>query len=504
MFQPGTVIGLKLPSPISFDVKLLTDPSNSASYDLQGDFTVFVEAELFYQALITASDSDPADVRSRHAFDFDQPIALPVSKKKAHVFKGRVHAVRCCKNSAFSVTLRSLKGAPISPPPAPRPLPEYDIKEEIGTAFDVTESTWSLPLVSLTGNEDCIVAEPLSEPGPLAYLRKVETPGLAKFCEDRKFLSPTLHSDQTALGQLFPDPSDAAGLLLISGETGCGKTTFLNGLLLQYWRKHIQSPKPRRRPHMVVIGDPVETSFYSRPGPFNPGRNDSSAHCQMVLGDHRLFDLTERVLGVDTPSVEEALRDALRETPSVVVVSELRREEDFLAALDFAGTGHLVLSTSHNTSLVDTMSKLMRVSRARTPGDRAMLAQRLHGLVHLIPHRQEFQFSPGERKGKPFHGGKLPLQANVPLVWRANAAGVRNFVSEGLSSLYPRSPRENFDKVPVLGRAWFVERLKNLHLESNNKTSAWAPLIEKPKDGELVDPFEAFKKSMLALDLHSY
>lgn len=493
-------ISLKPGYPIAFESEPLNGHPPSWSIKTKEDFTIFVKAPDFYRALRRALKHWPDDLEERHSFDFDQPVTLWLNDTFCHRFQGRVHAVRCCKSGAFSITLRSLtsEASPTNPGTGleqPRDISNID------RAFNIATKAWDTTLDSTIGRngETVVVGEPLSD--PLDFHRKSTAEELLTFCTVSKFLSPKVHSDEVARGQLFPESGlRPSGLVLISGETGCGKTTFLNGLLRTYWQEHVlKREKPRRRPHMLVIGDPIETTFYKALGP-DADRYHSTALCQEALGEHRLFDVTERVLGIDTPSVADALQDALRETPKVVVVSELRRNEDFEAALNFAATGHLIFSTSHNTSLVDTMSKLMRIMRVHNPGHRAMLAQRILGIVHLVAHEETVTFWKRNKRGKITGSTDKKLRANVPLVWRSNTkAGVRNFVSEGLSSMYPRSPRGDPQNAPVLGRAWFIEELRRLHKESNHDESAWTPLTA---DG--VDPFDLFRNSMQALDLHSY
>ncbi len=466
------------------------------------DFTVFIEAKYFYQALKNARPKAGrftdawATLEDRCSFDFDQPVTLRVTGAPTEdlTYKGRIHAVRCCKNTAFSVTFRSLQIT--TEKKLPKPTGLFDLEHrKLDCAYDVAAKEWTKDLSSLENALDpsegpYIVAEPV--PDPKFFRRTIQDADYETLRQTPKYLTHSLHSDTIAFSLLFGSREGlASGLLLISGETGCGKTTFLNGLLRKYWHETVLPKYTDRRPHMVVIGDPIETSFYDELS--NKAKKyPTSAKCQMELGHKRYFDVTERVLGIDTPSIKDALHDALRETPKLVVVGELREDDDFLAALEFAATGHLIISTSHNTSLMDTMGKLMRISNTKTAADRANLAQRLLGIVHLIPHQEKIDPVPGKTE--------LTLRANVPAVWRANAKGIRNFVSEGLSSFIAHNPFNSNEKgadAPVLGRAWFIHQLRRQETTDLNKKTHWETVTK-------ADPFDQFKNALQALDLHSF
>jgi len=146
----------------------------------------------------------------------------------------------------------------------------------------------------------------------------------------------------------------------------------------------------------------------------------------------RPVDFTSRTLGIDVSSVRSALRDALRETPAAVVISELRDSEDFQATLEFAETGQLVFATAHSTSLVDAMRKLMTFAPPpESPGGRSLLAQRLKSVIHL----RKIDLSGTEA---PKDNGLNRMTITLPSVWLHNSAGIRNFVSDGLASILPR------------------------------------------------------------------
>ena len=120
------------------------------------------------------------------------------------------------------------------------------------------------------------------------------------------------------------------GLILVTGPTGCGKSTTLACLI-----DHINV---ERAVHIVTIEDPIEYFFTPKKALIN-----------------------QRELFVDTMSYENALRSALREDPDVVLVGEMRDQETVEATLRVAETGHLTFSTLHTNSAVETISRIVDI-----------------------------------------------------------------------------------------------------------------------------------------------
>lgn len=120
------------------------------------------------------------------------------------------------------------------------------------------------------------------------------------------------------------------GLVLITGETGSGKSTTLAAVINDINRT--------RRDHIITIEDPIEYVY-------------TPASCL----------ISQRELGRDTGSFSAALRAALREDPDVVLVGELRDNETIETALTAAETGHLVFGTLHTGSAADTIDRIVDV-----------------------------------------------------------------------------------------------------------------------------------------------
>ncbi len=118
------------------------------------------------------------------------------------------------------------------------------------------------------------------------------------------------------------------GLLLFVGSTGAGKSTSMASL--------IQYRNERHAGHMLTIEDPIEFVF----------RHDKS-----IIG--------QREVGFDTLSYASAMREAMREAPDVIMVGEVRDTPTVEAAMGFADTGHLVITTLHATSATQALDRLL-------------------------------------------------------------------------------------------------------------------------------------------------
>ena len=122
----------------------------------------------------------------------------------------------------------------------------------------------------------------------------------------------------------------ARGLILVTGATGSGKSTTLAAMI-----DYINSTRPG---HIVTIEDPMEFLHY-----------------------HKKCIISQREIGMDTQSYKVALKSALRQTPNVLLIGEIRDAETMKAALTFADTGHLVFSTLHSINANQTMERVMNL-----------------------------------------------------------------------------------------------------------------------------------------------
>jgi len=125
-------------------------------------------------------------------------------------------------------------------------------------------------------------------------------------------------------------PAYSQGLVLITGETGSGKSTTLAAVLDQINRNEAK--------HILTLEDPIEYVY-------TPKR------CV----------INQREIGRDTRSFAAGLRAALREDPDVILVGEMRDLETIETALTAAETGHLVFGTVHTNSAADSIDRIVDV-----------------------------------------------------------------------------------------------------------------------------------------------
>src|SRR5439155_12118579 len=147
------------------------------------------------------------------------------------------------------------------------------------------------------------------------------------------------------------------GLVLVTGPTGCGKTSTLAAL--------IDLVNTRRAAHVVTIEDPVEYQHSNR-----------SAIIEQIE------------VGRDTPDFAVTLRSIMRQTPDVILVGEMRDAETMATVLTAAETGHLVLSTLHTNDAVQAVSRILdSFPTANQPQIRQQLSLALAAIIaqQLIP-----------------------------------------------------------------------------------------------------------------------
>ena len=147
------------------------------------------------------------------------------------------------------------------------------------------------------------------------------------------------------------------GLVLITGSAGTGKSTTLACMIDRINRS--------RDCHIITMEDPIEFIH----------RHDRSI-------------VTQREISVDTPDYLDALRSALRESPDVILLGEMRDYDTISAAITAAETGVLLLSTLHTSSAANTISRILDVFPANQQKQvKIQLAQILKGVVcqQLVP-----------------------------------------------------------------------------------------------------------------------
>ena len=147
------------------------------------------------------------------------------------------------------------------------------------------------------------------------------------------------------------------GLVLITGAAGTGKSTTLACMIDRINRS--------RDCHIITMEDPIE-----------------------YIHRHDKAIVTQREISVDTPGYLEALRSALRESPDVILLGEMRDYDTISAAITAAETGVLILSTLHTSSAANTINRILDVFPANQQKQvKIQLAQILKGIVcqQLVP-----------------------------------------------------------------------------------------------------------------------
>jgi len=147
------------------------------------------------------------------------------------------------------------------------------------------------------------------------------------------------------------------GLILVTGPTGCGKSTTLASV--------IDKINQERRCHIVTIEDPIE-----------------------YIHQHKRCIVNQREVKADTDSFGAALKHVLRQDPDVILIGEMRDLETMQAALTIAETGHLTLATLHTNSTYESINRIVDSFPASQQEQvRAQLAFVLEGVItqQLIP-----------------------------------------------------------------------------------------------------------------------
>ncbi|MAZ65825.1 MAG: type IV pili twitching motility protein PilT [Kangiellaceae bacterium] len=118
------------------------------------------------------------------------------------------------------------------------------------------------------------------------------------------------------------------GLVLVAGSTGSGKSTTLASML-DYRNSQMHG-------HILTIEDPIE-----------------------FIHSYKKSIVNQREVGTDTKSYANALKNAMREAPDVILIGEIRDEETMRNAINYAETGHLCLATIHAANAVETLDRVV-------------------------------------------------------------------------------------------------------------------------------------------------
>ncbi len=186
------------------------------------------------------------------------------------------------------------------------------------------------------------------------------------------------------------------GLILLAGATGTGKTTTLASML-EHRNQHMTG-------HILTIEDPLEFLFTNKKSIVN-----------------------QREVGRDTHSLQIGLKNALRQAPDCILIGEIRDRETMTAALSYALSGHLVLSTLHANNSYHALGRILSFY---TPEARpALLNDLASGLKAIVSQRLL------SAQAGPNAGGRVPaveVLLNTTLVSEMIERGDINGVKEAL------------------------------------------------------------------------
>jgi len=148
------------------------------------------------------------------------------------------------------------------------------------------------------------------------------------------------------------------GLVLVTGPTGCGKSTTLAAI--------IDEANRTRKDHIITIEDPIE-----------------------FVHESKSCIINHREVGLHTKSFSAALRGALREDPDIILVGEMRDLETISLAVEAASTGHLVFGTLHTTSASKTIDRIIEVFPASEQMQiRSTLADGIRAIIGQVLFRR--------------------------------------------------------------------------------------------------------------------
>ncbi len=235
-------------------------------------------------------------------------------------------------------------------PLAPDPLDPEDIRRQILPLLE----PWQLEELQRRKSVDCgFVRENLGRFRLNIHHQRGTLAASIRLLPSRIPTLESLHLP-VSLGKLA---DRRQGLVLVTGPTGCGKTSTLAAL--------IDLVNTRRAAHVVTIEDPVEYQHANRRA------------------------IVEQIeVGRDTPDFAGTLRSLMRQTPDVILVGEMRDAETMATVLTAAETGHLILSTLHTNDAIQAVSRILdSFPAANQPQIRQQLSLALAAIIaqQLVP-----------------------------------------------------------------------------------------------------------------------
>ena len=245
------------------------------------------------------------------------------------------------------------------------------------------------------------------------------------------------------------------GLILLAGATGTGKSTTLASML-EYRNQHMTG-------HILTIEDPLEFLFVNKKSIVN-----------------------QREVGRDTQSLQVGLKNALRQAPDCILIGEIRDRETMTAALSYALSGHLVLSTLHANNSYHALGRILSFY---TPEARPALLNDLASGLKAIVSQRLLKAQTG-----PNAGGRIPaveVLLNTQLVSEMIERGDISAVKEALEKSMAEGSQSYEQDIARLINEGIVSRDEGLlHADSptnlmwrlQNDNSQQTKLIQKPEE----------------------
>ncbi len=217
------------------------------------------------------------------------------------------------------------------------------------------------------------------------------------------------------------------GLILITGPTGCGKSTSLAAM--------VNYINLNRRCHIITLEDPVEYLF----------KPEKSI-------------IIQRQLGTDMLSFSEGLKHALRQDPNVIMVGEMRDLETIATTITLAETGHLVLATLHTYNAAQTIDRIIDIFPPHQQGQvRMQLSMTLAAVM-------------SQRLMSRIEGGRVAAREIM-----LNTAAVSNLIRENkisqLKTVIETSSKEGMVSLDQDLQRMFKEKLVTKEMAQSHMTN---------------------------------
>jgi twitching motility protein PilU len=245
------------------------------------------------------------------------------------------------------------------------------------------------------------------------------------------------------LGELI---MEKRGLLLVAGSTGSGKTTTLASL--------VDHRNTHRTGHILTLEDPIEFTFR-----------------------HKRSVVNQRQIGTDAASLGVALRNALRQAPDCLMIGEIRDVETMSAAIAYAQSGHLVLSTLHANNAAHALNRIVSFY---APENRRVLLSDLSSTLRAVVSQRLVRSTGGARVPA------VEILQNTHFVSELIEQGRLSEIKEAMEkSMAPGS--QTFERALVdLVRSGRVSKEDALAQADSPTNLLW--LLENTEGGNAADP----------------